>query len=251
MKSKFTPFLLSGIFLVSSSVFSNTASATSENPISVDDTASTSENSTATMNEIKDIANQTDSLELVDVTDLPENTPFINFDSIEDFQKAIADLEQEQKQEQETLMEELPEGLDSISSSPTSIADRGITTFAASQSRTDVLKVTVKPSWNPLKSITQPATVTVNLTYNYKNGAFTNKKITKSNVKSHSFGVPTSWVQEDVNSSYYDSKKGVKLELIGYNVVGLAIKGQPVGAKIDDIITFKYKIGGSKTLVEY
>lgn len=63
-------------------------------------------------------------------------------------------------------------------------------------------------------------------------------------VTSFSLGVPTSWVQTDYNMNFYNFKRRVSLELLGYNRVGVKIAGQEIGAKVADEITFNYNIGG-------
>lgn len=155
MKSIFKPVFLSGVFLIGSSVFafSNTAYANSETPTTINDTTSVNpEKSKVTMNDIHNVVNQTDALELIDVKDLPEEAPFVEFDSLEEFQKAVTDLEEENNNT--LISDELPTGFNTISSSSNSLASGESTTLAAAKSRTDVLIVLVKPSWNPLKSVT-------------------------------------------------------------------------------------------------
>jgi len=61
-------------------------------------------------------------------------------------------------------------------------------------------------------------------------------------------GFPTEWVQTEKNHYFYNFKKGINVELLGYNVVGAVIAGQPFGAKVSDEIKFNYVIDGSKEL---
>ncbi len=174
------------------------------------------------------IANNSDYIDLIDINELPEGAPVINFDTVEDFEQAIKEIENE----------------DTESSS---LSTPLITTMATS-STTDRLEVWVKPSSNPIKSATQPVTVTVDLSYRY-NGSGSSKTFSSiTGVSSFSLNVPTSWVQTGYNSFFYNFNKGVTVELLGYNVVGMVIGGQPIGAKISDEITFSYALGGSKTI---
>lgn len=194
--------------------------------------STTDSSSSEVLSEIEAIANDSDEIELVDADTLPKGTPAVNFDSIEEFEQAIKALEQERSEAVVVEDDGIP------------LAQPG--EFSIMASRTDRLKVFVKPSWNPLKSIAQPTSITVDLNYSYSG-----KKFTKINrVSSFSLGFPTDWIQTDVNKSFYSSKTGVSMELLGYHLVGANIKGQPIGAKVRDEITFKYKLGGTKTLYE-
>jgi len=190
------------------------------------------------LTEIGDIANNSKSVELIDVDELPNGTPFIYFDTVEDFENAIKELDEENKNIQVEINKE------------NSLLNQSISTMAATKSTTDRLKVLLDKSINPLKNATQPVNVTVDLKYSYTGSGSTKQFSTITDIKSFSLGVPTDWVQTDYNKSYYNSKKSVKIELLGYNVLGVVIKGQPIGAKISDEIIFSYTLGGTKDLFE-
>ncbi|MGG1594203.1 hypothetical protein [Terribacillus saccharophilus] len=194
--------------------------------------STSSTNSSEVLSEIESLAHNSEEIELVDANTLPKGTPTINFESVEEFEQAVKALEQERTEAVGVVDDGIP------------LMQPG--EFSIMASRTDRLKVFVKPSWNPLKSIAQPTSITVDLGYSYSGKKFT--KINK--VTSFSLGFPTDWIQTSVNKSFYSSKTGVSMELLGYHLVGANIKGQPVGAKVRDEITFKYKLGGTKTLYE-
>ncbi|MBH9968153.1 hypothetical protein [[Bacillus] enclensis] len=196
-------------------------------------TAFASSSSTAILSEVEDISKESNSIELVDYSELPEGTPLVEFDTVEEFEKAVKDLEEEQ------------EGF--VNEKYTTLPTRDSGYFAtAAASRTDRLKVYVKRSWNPLKSMTQPTYITVDLRYSYSGSKFT--KI--NGLSSFSPGYPTDWIQTSKNTSLYNSNRSVSAEVNGYNLLGVSIGGQPVGAKIADTVTFKYTKGGTKTLFE-
>lgn len=192
------------------------------------------------LSEIEAITENSESVELISVDELPEGTPFVNFDTVEDFEKAVKELDEENKNTQVVHVNAY------------SLSDQIIPTMAAAKtsSTTDRLDVLVKSSWNALKALTQPTSVTVDLTYSYT-GSGSNKAFSKiDKVKSFSFGFPTQWVQTDYNSSFYNSKKGVSMELLGHNVLGAVIAGQTIGTKVADEITFDYELGGIKKIIE-
>ncbi|WP_342513361.1 hypothetical protein MKY34_00800 [Sporosarcina sp. FSL K6-1522] len=193
--------------------------------------------STEILTEIEDVANNSRSIELIDVDELPEGTPIVNFDTVEDFEKALKELDEENKDLQVDVFEDTKYIFQS---------DQFITTFAGPLN--DRITVFVKTSLNPLKAVTQPVRVTVDLKYTYTGSGSSKKFSNVSSVKSFSSGFPTDWVQTSHNRSYFNSNKGVKIKLFGYNVVGAVIKGQPIGAKIADEITFSYTLGGSKNI---
>lgn len=193
------------------------------------------------LSEIEAITNNSESVELISVDELPKGTPFVNFDTIEDFEKAVKELDEENKNPQ----------IVNIDTEYTSLSNQMITTKAAStSSTTDRLEVLISKSWNALKAATQPTTVTVDVKYSYTGSGSTKAFSSINNVTSYSLGFPTTWVQTDYNKSFYNFKKGVSLELLGYNVVGAVIAGQEIGAKVSDEITFNYNIGGEKNIIE-
>lgn len=191
------------------------------------------------LTEIESVANNSESIELINVNELPVGTPTVNFDTVEDFEKAVRELDDENKDPQ------LVKATEDIT-----LSNQLITPMAATSSTTDRLTVWVKPSLNPIKSATQPASVTCDLKYSYT-GSGSSKTFSEIlNASSFSVGVPTSWVQVDFNKSFYSFKKGVSIELLGYNLVGVSVGGLEVGVQVRDEITFNYRIDGSKTVFE-
>jgi len=191
------------------------------------------------LSEIEAITNNSESVELISVDELPKGTPFVKFETIEDFEKAVKELDLENKTPQ----------IVNIDTEYMPLSNQMITK-AATSSTTDRLEVFIKKSWNALKAVTQPTTVTVDVKYSYTGYGSTKAFSSISNVTSFSLGFPTSWVQTDYNKSFYNFKKGVSLELLGYNVVGAVIAGQEIGAKVADEITFNYNIDGDKFIME-
>ncbi|MEQ6857251.1 hypothetical protein AAHH17_22610 [Lysinibacillus capsici] len=192
-----------------------------------------------TLTEIESVANYSESIELINVNELPVGTPIVNFDTVEDFEKAVKELDEENKDSQ--FVNE---------SQDLTISNHFITTMAATSSTTDRLTVYVKPSLNPIKSATQPSSVTCDLTYSYTGNGSSKTFSEILDVSSFSLGVPTSWVQTKANKSFYSFKKGVSIELLGYNLVGVSVGGLEVGVQVRDEITFNYRIDGSKTVFE-
>jgi hypothetical protein len=120
----------------------------------------------------------------------------------------------------------------------------GGTTYT--KSTTKQLYVWLNPiSTNPLHSLVNPTTVTVDLPYTYYiNGTYKwFKSITASSIKSYADGIPMNWVETStpLTSISTDGKK-VTITLIGYELLGVSIAGQPIGAKFSDTIKFTYNI---------
>ncbi|MGG0386332.1 hypothetical protein ABEY69_25390 [Priestia filamentosa] len=211
-----------GIFSTSSS-FVNAQSITEE---------------TTTLTEINKVAQSSDSLTPIDVSELPEGTEFVNFDTVEDFEKAVAELDKENKENKDSILqtEVLPS-----TNSYSSASDRLFTTAAAKTGSARV-SVLTKISLNPIKAAVQPTKITVDFTYSYT-GSGTSKKFSKINkVSSYSLGFPSTWHQTTRTHSFYSSNKGVKMTLQGYHLLGVNIAGVPAGFRASDTYNFSYKL---------
>lgn len=221
MKNKVFISLLSVLLIVgsfSTSVFASDSEDTS------------SQENAKILRSVEELVEDSDSVELIDVDELPEGAPVIEFETVEEFEKVLIDLEKENKENNTLITEE--NLIESTESEPV---------IRALASTVKVLTVIVKPSVNPLKQMTQPASITVDLGYSYSGGKFTSI----NSVRSHSSGFPTNWKQTSYSRSYYDSNRGVNMTINGYNQLGVVIGGQPIGTRVNDQLTFKYKLGGS------
>ncbi|QTB23128.1 hypothetical protein J1907_03165 [Lysinibacillus sphaericus] len=192
------------------------------------------------LSEVEEIANNSESIELINIDELPEGIPFVNFDTVEDFEKAVKEMDIEATQVT------VNENTESITQSNQLMGAR--VARAATSETTDRLRVLVKASWNPIKAATQPAWVDVDLKYTYTGSGSSKTFSELKKVTSFSLSFPTEWVQTEKNHSFYNFKKGISVELLGYNLLGAVIAGQPVGAKVKDEIKFNYVIDGSKEL---
>jgi len=99
---------------------------------------------------------------------------------------------------------------------------------------------------NPLKSITQPGSITVDLDYSYT-GSGSNRSFTGiNNISSHSLiNFPVGWNQTTYSYNIYNNNNTVNVTLHGYNVIGINVGGQSIGANINDTINFDYDINTS------
>lgn len=228
MKNKLILSLLSIIFVIgasSTTVFaSNLETSVDHNTLTV----------------VSDIVDQTESLELINVDELPVGTPFVEFDSIEEFEKAVTDLENENK---EQFIESKEQFIGSNE------PNTKINTLATTKSDTKVLTVMVNKSWNPLKASTQPASVTVDIGYSYTGSGTTKKFSSIKKVSSYSFGFPTDWIQTSYSSPFSISNTRAKITINGYNLLGASIGGQPIGMKVKDKLTFNFDLNKSLSTV--
>lgn len=196
------------------------------------------------LKKVQKIDKESNVFELVSLQDIPKDTATIKFKNVNEFKKYVNELEKNS-----TLLTSEVSSVSSVNNS--------VTTLSAKKSKvhstTDRLTVIPKVhGWNPLQSAVYSSSITVDVKYKYtgskkkKNKKF--KKITK--VRSHNFGVPADWHQTSYNKKLYGSNKGVKLTLHGYNLLGVSVGGQPAGMKVNQSVTFKYKLGGKKTIIE-
>lgn len=191
---------------------------------------------------IKNVASETDTIEIIDADQLLKGTQFIDFDTIEEFEEFLKELEDYQENKQKVSVIELD---------PVSQIDDQLVTIASTKSDTKVLKVAVKPSLNPIKGLAQPPSITVDLGYRYT-GSGSNRKFSSiTKVSSYSFGIPTDWKQTSRKTSFSSNKKTVNVTLNGYHLLGIRVGGQAIGAKFSDSIRFKYTIGGKTNLISY
>ncbi|MCY7695326.1 hypothetical protein MH109_13230 [Bacillus altitudinis] len=222
--------IIIALFAVTSLI--NTASATAEKGTS----------STKVLSKLKGVVENSNHLEIVDLDKLPEGTPILQFDTVEDFEKALKDSKLQNTYNDVNNLTEETKPLNQI----TTLASK-----ATTKTRTDVLKIMRKGKISRvLNPLSDSSRITVDLKYSYS-GSGSKRKFTKINkVSSYSSGIPTSWKQTSYNKSISSTKKSVTITLNGYYLFGVSIGGQTIGTRTPDQIKFKYTVGGKKDLVE-
>ncbi|WP_330949742.1 hypothetical protein [Virgibacillus sp. MG-45] len=195
--------------------------------------------SNTTYDDLKRISDESEIFELVSKDELPEGTRMVEFDSVEEFEKALQELEEEKLQKAIEVSEK-----DSIISD--SLNSSRFASLAATKNGSKRLGVILKPSLNPLK----PGTITANITYTYTGSGNKKRLSSIKKVTSHStLSFPVDWKQQTKTTNISSTRKSVHVKLQGYFLVGVSIGGQGVGARINDTISFRYTINSSKPAV--
>ncbi|MEK4091747.1 hypothetical protein [Viridibacillus sp. FSL H8-0110] len=184
--------------------------------------------------ELKLVTDQTNSVEIIDAAELPEGTPTINFNSVEEFKNVVAAFE---KYREESI------DVDNIEDImvPDLFASRVAKAAATTKNGASTIKWMVG-SWNPIKNQIMPNEMVIDFTYTYTGSGSSRKFAKIKQIVSNSSGIAFStWVESTKPiHNFYDSKKGVEIKIQGYFLVGVNIKGQAIGTKFNDSFTQKY-----------
>lgn len=227
------------------------------------------------------ISNESESFDVVNLNEVPEDAPLIHFDTMEDFEKALKELEEEQKlieeaevveeaevieeveiiEDEETAQDQnsfpkteaelIKEYYDSVKTpkpvdlNPGTI-NIGDTTTAAVKTTSVRHKVRWARTYNPLLIRVRPYYVTSNVKYSYTGTGSSKKYSSIKNVTSYSpFSFPHDWNQTDYNHSFYNLRKGVIIKLIGYHIIGVNVGGQAWGARVSDSLKYRTTVGST------
>lgn len=201
--------------------------------------ASAEENSTNNVQEeLSEFAEQTNSLEIVNIEEVPTDAPIISFDSVEDFQQAVNEMERDALIE-ETFAEEEIFAETTVFEKPAPSVRLLATATAV---KNGSARITWNPmSWNPLHQLILPTSMWIDFSYTYT-GTGSTRKFTKiTSIVASSNGTPSTWHKTTAPiSSFYDLNKGVSITIQGYHLLGVSIGGQPIGARFADTFTKKY-----------
>ncbi|MCY8009718.1 hypothetical protein MOJ76_15600 [Bacillus haynesii] len=185
--------------------------------------------------ELNKFDKQKDTFEIV-YDKLPQGTPTVKFDSVEDFKKAVSEYEKAIKKRNNQVEEFFENPSETTSNKNT------FTLAAAAKTKTGTGRIMWFNSEN-LKwvfAVYMPHDMWIDFKYTYTGSGKSKKfkKITK--IKSDSSNFPSSWHQTLSNHSFYDKNRGVKIHIKGYFLLGVNIAGQSAGFKIPDSYTKKY-----------
>jgi hypothetical protein len=189
---------------------------------------------TQTAAEIQEYDEESTYFDRTNLSAVPVGTPVLNFDTVEEFEAAINQMEIDTLAEQQAQLNEpaiIDEG--TVNQSGT------ITTFATTYNGVKSIKW-IPTSWNPLRQTILPFWMYIDFSFTYTGSGTSKKFSTIKSVKSYSTGFPTSWHQTQSVTNLYDSDKGVSITVVGYHLLGVAIAGQTIGARFSDSFTKKY-----------
>lgn len=245
---KKTAFSLFAFLLTSSLIVNPSFAETEETQVPSD-----------VLEQVEEITSESEFFDLISLDELPEEVPVVHFDTLEDFEKALKELDEEQQRNSEAIEAiEIVEP-EEISLSPVeqktskfSVQSEYVTTAATSTTTTTRYRAGWKPTWNPILTQVRPLYVTVDMKHTYT-GSGSTKKFTRINsIKSYSpLSFPADWRQTAYNTSFYNSNKNVTVQLLGYHLLGVSIGGQSIGARVSDTLNYKYPIGGASTVIAY
>lgn len=256
---KKTTFSLCTVLLTSSLIvntgFAQTGETTVSNEVS-EETPASSE----TLEKVEELANESESFDVISLDELPEGTPLLYFDTMEDFEKAIKELEEEQ-QTSETLetadvvesqglpLSSFAQKTSNFSVQSDSLATAEVSAAAAAKTTVTRQRVMWSATINPILTQVRPLYVTVDMKYTYTGTGSTRKFKNISSIKSTSpLTFPHDWKQTDFTKSFYNTNKAVTVKLIGHHLIGFSIGGQGVGARVSDTLKYKTPIGSTATV---
>jgi len=184
--------------------------------------------------EIQNFSAETDNLEVINKEDLPEGTPVINFDSVEDFKKAVKEMETLKAEENTNEI-----NIDSTDTSSSDLNKIMMTAAATTKSGSATIKW-YEISWNPI-NFKYDTQMYIDFDYKYT-GSGSKKKFSKvTDIQSGNGGFPMNWNQSTKGTyNFYDSNRGVKISITGYYLLGVNVGGQTVGTKFHDSFTKSY-----------
>ncbi|MEH7141596.1 hypothetical protein [Priestia megaterium] len=196
-------------------------------------------NSETIKDQLNELESQTDGLEIVDSSELPEGTPTVNFDSVEEFKQAVEEYEKAQMENNnDEINSEMTENL----SEENNLEQPKFVTMAASTTKNGLstIKWMTAERVSYLYKVYYPTFMWIDFSYTYT-GSGSTKKFTKiKSVSSQSDNIPSSWHQTDKATNFYDKNKGVSIKITGYYLLGVSIAGYNVGAHFSDSWTKKY-----------
>lgn len=188
---------------------------------------------------------QQTNVEFVDVEELPEGTPIIYFDSVEELHKAIEAAQAIEKDEQAVVASVLDSANDPFTPLPIQEYTPSLpldTGFYTTATATGTKRITwyLAESWDYALKWYLPSQMWIDLTYTYTGSGSTKKFSSITKVTSNSSGFPSTWKQEAKSTSFYDSNRGVTVKISGYHLLGVNMAGQSVGMKFPETYTKKY-----------
>lgn len=204
-----------------------------QNPVS----ANTQEDPEDVKEQVIELFEETKDVGIVDSNELPVGAPMIDFDSVEDFQKYAENFQEEIQNKNEVENLTLEENLVIDDSNV-------ISSFAtrAAKSAVSTIKWGTNERWDYVYKLYMPNYMTINLSYTYTGTGSTKKFSSIKSVKSHSSGIPSAWKQTSSSANISANKRSTSVNIVGYHLVGINIKGVPLGATFNDSWkkTFKF-----------
>lgn len=181
------------------------------------------------MNMLEEVE-ESKGIERIDVSELPEGTVFINFDTVEEFEKALEEWQEMRQAEEAIELAKIPDG-STYGPIPGNGGGDEITTMATASSR-------IKWSTFDALKFWLPTYMVIDFSYTYSGSGNTKKYTNLTSVSSWSDGIPTNWVQTSKPTwNFYDLHRTVSITIQGYHLFGIAIGGFPIGYKIPDKFT--------------
>ncbi|WP_226530858.1 hypothetical protein [Metabacillus niabensis] len=172
--------------------------------------------------------------ELIPSEEVPESTEIINFDSVEEFEKYVQEINQEEQTFEETIQ---------VNPTVPSLSKTTMSTMAAASTYNGdhVIKW-----WAPFSGFGMTGLACwKNIAFNYKYKFVSGKPqfTSVSNIKSYYTGlqIGVSWIQTTNGSASIIKKNTTndtaKISVKGYSLLGFQVKGFSVGAKIGNTWT--------------
>lgn len=190
--------------------------------------------------EVLDLSSEVEGIEIIDSNQVPRGAHELSFNSIEDFEEFLKEIEIHQenihngkvKLNNNEVLGRL--NIDNLYMPTRSTVRNGVHTL-------NFISVGFFKIWRP-----SYMNITVEYEYNHHNGRGATSKqfVSIKKISSYSNDVLRSWTQTGSATNIARNKKSVDIDINGYHTLGLNIKGFPLGANINDSYSQTYTLPG-------
>lgn len=182
------------------------------------------------LEQLEDVVKRHKNLEMISIEELPEGTPIVSFDSVEEFEKALTEVEENKKLIGEEEVIEFNDEL--IENIPFA------NNLMAIKSGSDQIKWH-EQTWNPL-NIKYDTKLWIHFNYEYTGSKSNRNFVSVSNITSGNGGYPMPWSQTTSSYNIINNKKAIEITIQGYFTLGLKIGDFDTGFKFTDSFTKRY-----------
>lgn len=183
----------------------------------------------AIVEQLEDVVKRHKNLEMISIEELPEGTPIVSFDSVEEFEKALTEVEENKKLIDEEVIEINDELIENIPFA---------NSLMATKSGSDEIKWH-EHTWNPL-NFKYDTDLWIHFNYKYTGSKSNRNFVSVSNITSGNGGFPMPWTQTTSSYNIINDKKAIEITILGYFTLGVKFGQYDAGFRFTDSFTKRY-----------